>query len=83
MSQSPYFRAGFAVLFQSTVSTAFNPHNAVKIQKMGQTCLPEEHKNLTLNIFKYAMKFLDPSRYTSSPPFSNPTTLNGMNIQKI
>ncbi|MCD4651717.1 MAG: adenylate/guanylate cyclase domain-containing protein [Candidatus Cloacimonetes bacterium] len=56
---------------------AFNPNNAVKIQKMRQTCLPEEHKNLTLNIFKYAMKFLNPSRYTSSPPFSNPTTLNG------
>ncbi|MCD4652191.1 MAG: hypothetical protein K8S56_10475, partial [Candidatus Cloacimonetes bacterium] len=43
-----------------------------------QTCLPEEHKNLTLNIFKYAMNFLNPSRYTSSPPFSNPTTLNGI-----
>ncbi|MCD4652182.1 MAG: hypothetical protein K8S56_10430, partial [Candidatus Cloacimonetes bacterium] len=38
-----------------------------------------EHKNLILNIFKYAMKFLNPSHYTSSPPFSNPTTLNGFN----
>ncbi|MCD4651064.1 MAG: hypothetical protein K8S56_04670, partial [Candidatus Cloacimonetes bacterium] len=57
--------------------------NAVKIQKMRQTCLPEEHKNLTLSIFKYAMKFLNPSRYASSPPFSNPTPLNGFNNSRI